>query len=150
MAAFHRACISALLAGFISTSAFAEAVDGVNIAGDWGFVANTGPECTFSGSALLIETEDPTKYDCELTAVQICATEHWQVRQSCSVSRMSGGQVVIVSRIEEFVLGAPEVQHQYRPDNFSLHIKNANLMTGVLVSWGWHTAEFRRQEGSIS
>ena len=117
------------------------------IAGNWSFVANTGPDCTFSGNALLIATEDPNRYGCELTALQVCSIETWQVRQSCTASRQ-GEQLVITSKIEEFVQGTPN--QGYRADNFKLTIKSASLMTGVLVSWGFHLAEFRRSEGSIS
>ncbi len=119
----------------------------VNIAGEWSFVANTGVDCTFSGNALLIETEDPTRFDCELTAVQVCSTSTWQVRQSCAASQVNDS-VVIVSEIEEFIQGEPN--QGYRPDNFRLTIRSSDLMKGALISWGFHLAEFRRMEGTIS
>lgn len=119
----------------------------VNISGEWGFQANTGPECTFSGNALLSESETPNRYACELTAVQICPTSTWQVRQSCAATRI-GNEVIIASRIEEYIQGEPD--NGYKPDNFKLTIKSPDLMKGVLVSWGFHNAEFRRLEGAVS
>lgn len=130
-----------------SPEAGAENISDVNIAGEWTFVANTGPECTFSGSALLTPTDEPGRFDCELTAIQVCSVETWQVRQTCLAYR-SGDEVVIASEIVEFVEGGPS--QAYRPDNFKLTIKSADRMKGVLISWGYHTAEFLRTEGSIS
>ena len=125
----------------------APAEDEIDIAGDWSFVANTGSDCTFSGNALLIPTEDKSRFSCELTAVQVCTTETWQVRQTCTASRVNN-QVVIISKIEEFIQG--ESEFGYRPDNFKLTIKSADFMYGVLASWGLHTAEFHRADGTIS
>ncbi|MFC6197269.1 hypothetical protein [Ponticaulis profundi] len=117
------------------------------IAGEWTFIANTGPECTFSGNALLLQTDTPSRFSCELTATQVCMTDTWQVRQSCTATQVND-QLVITSQIEEFVQGEPN--GGYKPDNFKLTIKSADLMKGVLVSWGFHMAEFRRSDGTIS
>lgn len=122
-------------------------VSAVNITGEWSFIANTGPECSFSGSALLSATEKPSRYACELTAVQICPTSKWQVRQTCAATRI-GDEVIIASKIEEYIEGEPD--KGYKPDNFKLTIKSPDLMKGVLVSWGFHNAEFRRVEGAVS
>lgn len=118
-----------------------------NIAGEWSFIANTGPECEFTGNALLTATEDPREYACELTAYQVCPTETWQVRQSCTAFR-DGDEVVINSRIEEFIQGEPGPS--YRRDNFKLTIVSSDKMIGSLVSWGYHSAVFLRSEGTIS
>lgn len=118
-----------------------------NIAGEWSFIANTGPECQFTGNALLTATEDPRQYACELTAYQVCSTETWQVRQSCTAFR-DGDEVVINSRIEEFIQG--EAGPSYRRDNFKLTIISSDKMIGSLVSWGYHSAVFMRSEGTIS
>lgn len=145
------ACAMALSLGFTAATqaeqSTPDAIKSANIAGEWSFVANTGPECTFSGTALLLETDEPGRYGCELTAVQVCVVDTWQVRQSCAASRV-GDEVVIVSRIEEYIQGTDS--GSYRPDNFKLTIKSADLMKGVLISWGYHLAEFRRSEGSTS
>jgi len=119
----------------------------VNITGEWTFQANTGPECTFSGNALISATDKPTRYVCELTAVQVCPTSTWQVRQSCAATRL-GDEVIIASKIEEYIQG--KANNGYKPDNFKLTIKSPDLMKGVLVSWGFHNAEFRRLEGAVS
>lgn len=118
-----------------------------NIAGEWGFEADTGEGCTFTGSALLLGTSDPTQYECELTALQICASESWQVRQSCTAVR-DGNILEINSTIEEFIQGYDN--GGYLPDNFRLAITNEDLMQGYLLSWGFHVAEFRRAIGAIS
>lgn len=119
----------------------------IDIAGQWNFVANTGTDCTFTGTAFLTPTDTATEFGCQLTAIQLCSTETWEVRQSCDVVQ-DGDSVVVISTIDEFVQGIDN--GGYRPDNFKLTIKSADLMTGVLVSWGLHLAEFRRSEGSIS
>ena len=124
-----------------------EAASLPDISGDWTFVANVDPVCTFSGTALLTKTDDPTRYGCELTAIQVCDAETWQVRQSCQATTI-GDELVISSQIEEFVQG--EQTGAYRPDNFKLKIKSADHMRGVLISWGAHIAEFRRSDGAMS
>ncbi|MAP94997.1 MAG: hypothetical protein CMK07_08615 [Ponticaulis sp.] len=128
-------------------SSEAEDVTTADLSGEWSFIANTGDDCSFTGLALLLPTDSPDQFSCELTALQVCTTETWQVRQSCSARRL-GDQLVINSEIEEFVQG--EATGAYLPDNFSLKIKSADFMKGVLLSWGSHIAEFRRTEGTIS
>lgn len=117
-----------------------------DIAGEWSFVAQTDDDCSFTGVALLTKTDNPNKFGCELTALQVCTVETWQVRQSCAANRL-GDQLIITSQIEEFIQG--EETGAYMRDNFSLKIKSADLMRGVLLSWGSHIAEFRRSEGVI-
>lgn len=140
--------IIALVCG---TPAFADddkaGVSKPDIAGEWAFTARTGEDCSFSGTALLTPTENPSEYACELTARQACSFETWQVRQSCKAYR-TDSQLVISSKIEEFLSGEPD--GRYRPDNFNLQIKSADFMKGALVSWGVHIAEFRRPDGAIS
>lgn len=118
-----------------------------NIAGEWSFEADTGEGCTFTGSALLLGTSDPTIYECELTALQVCASERWQVRQSCTAMRQDN-ILEIQSTIEEFIEGYDN--GGYLPDNFRLAISSPDLMEGYLMSWGFHIAEFRRSIGAIS
>lgn len=117
-----------------------------DVSGEWSFVAQTDDDCSFTGVALLTRTENPNKFDCELTALQVCTVETWQVRQSCTANRL-GDQLIITSQIEEFIQGAET--GAYMRDNFSLKIKSADLMRGVLLSWGSHVAVFRRSEGVI-
>lgn len=144
--------VSALLACAAMPAVHAQAeedaaVESSALLGEWSFIANTDEECSFTGTALLTRTEDENRFGCELTALQMCSVETWQVRQSCSAVRV-GDQLVINSTIEEFLQGQPD--GRYRPDNFSLMIKSADYMRGVLISWGSHIAEFRRADGTIS
>ncbi|MAK60673.1 MAG: hypothetical protein CMK09_06815 [Ponticaulis sp.] len=117
-----------------------------DISGEWAFEANTNDECSFTGLALLTRTDDPDRFECELTALQVCNVETWQVRQSCSAVRL-GDQLIIDSTIEEFIQGRDI--GAYMPDDFTLKIKSGDHMRGVLRSWGQHIAEFRRAEGVI-
>lgn len=117
-----------------------------DISGQWAFEANTNDECSFTGLALLMPTENPNRFECELTALQVCNVETWQVRQSCTAVRL-GDQLIIDSEIEEFIQG--EDSGAYMPDDFTLKIKSGDHMRGVLRSWGQHIAEFRRAEGVI-
>tara|TARA_B100001179_G_scaffold230792_1_gene219186 strand:+ start:1357 stop:1812 length:456 start_codon:yes stop_codon:yes gene_type:complete len=122
------------------------APEAADISGEWGFTANTNDDCSFTGTALLTRTSDPNRFGCELTALQMCTSETWQVRQSCSAVRLDD-QLIINSEIEEFLQGEPN--QGYLPDNFSLKIKSSDFMKGVLLSWGRHSAEFRRTEDVI-
>lgn len=142
------ALVSSALLGIATPVVLAEDAQGLpDISGDWTFVANVDPVCSFSGSALLTRTEGPTQFGCELTAIQVCPSGTWQVRQSCSANTV-GDELVITSQIEEFIQG--EQTGGYRPDNFKLKIKSADHMRGVLISWGAHIAEFRRSDGAMS
>ena len=141
--------LSVCLAPMLSGAAFAEqASDDVpNISGEWSFEADTGAGCSFTGSALLLGTSEPGVYECELTALQICGSEQWQVRQSCTAIR-DDNILEISSEIEEYIQGYDN--GGYLPDNFRLAITSADLMQGYLMSWGFHVAEFRRSIGAIS
>lgn len=148
---FRDACLGlglALTAGLPTLADDADASPGetADISGEWSFVAKTEDDCSFTGVALLTKTDSPNRFGCELTALQVCTVETWQVRQSCSANRL-GDQLIITSKIEEFLQG--EETGAYMRDNFSLKIKSADLMRGVLLSWGSHVAEFRRSEGII-
>ena len=125
----------------------AESSEEFNIAGEWSFEADTGEGCSFTGSAVLFGTPDENVFECELTALQICADETWQVRQSCTATRQ-GDILEISSEIEEFIQGYQN--GGYLPDNFRLAIQSPDLMQGYLMSWGFHIAEFRRAIGAIS
>ncbi len=141
--------LSLLLAPMLSNAAVAEQVtdEAPNISGEWSFEADTGEGCSFTGSALLLGTSEPNIYECELTALQICGTEQWQVRQSCTAFR-EDGILEITSEIEEYIQGYDN--GGYLPDNFRLVITSSDLMQGYLMSWGFHIAEFRRSIGAIS
>ncbi|MAP94998.1 MAG: hypothetical protein CMK07_08620 [Ponticaulis sp.] len=151
--AISAVALSALMAGTsLMWAQTAQAEDAetqnIDVSGNWGFMAEYGPYCSISGEALLISTDDPKKYDCELTAHQVCDEEEvYRVRQSCSATR-NNDQLLIQSKVEEFLHGEPTTG--YRPDNFSLTILSNDFMKGALHSYGLFKAEFRRSESFTS
>lgn len=119
----------------------------IDLSGQWVFQSWTHDGCDFGGTAHLSPSEKAGKYECELIANQVCPETTWRVRQSCT-ARQSGGQLVINSRIEEFLEG--EATESYWPDNFILTIRAPDMMNGTLLSHGAHASEFRRDKGGIS
>ena len=140
-----RLLASAVLAGFVSLSAMAEA----NIAGQWTFEAVIESDCEFAGTAHLERTGETT-FKGEVTARQSCPElpEDYLVRQSCEASQF-GNQLSVRCRIVEFINGFES--EFYYPDNFTLTIESAARMHGALVSAGRTCpAEWVRDEGGIS
>ncbi len=150
---WHRGALALVVAG-LATPIFAAGDEGgqseppgPSIAGQWMFTSWTDDACAFRGTAHLSATRTPQLYDCELTAHQVCPSVTWRVRQSCTARRV-GDQLIINSRIEEFLEGEPT--EAYWPDNFILSIHSDNRMTGSLLSHGSHASEFTRTEGGTS
>lgn len=125
--------------------------DPSDVLGSWSF--QTSPyrsgQCVMSGTMRLTPHPDEGRYECELTAVEMCSM--WGrsvVRQSCEARRF-GDQVSIRSTIEEML----ESKHEgllYVPDNFTLTIQSQERMFGALVSAVTAPVEFRRANDGIS
>jgi len=149
---FHR--LFAVLAVFALAGLPAHAKnesDDVNVLGNWSF--QTSPyrsgQCVMTGTMHLSPHPDPDRYNCELTAVEMCSM--WGrsvVRQSCSATRF-GNQVSIRSTIEEMLESKFEGLI-YVPDNFTLTIQSSQRMFGALVSAVTAPVEFRRATDGIS
>lgn len=141
--------LAALIPALLATGEDTQAGDlkNVDLSGQWVFKSWTHDGCDFGGTTHLSAKTKAGIYQCELVANQVCRDVTWRVRQSCT-ARQSGGQLVINSRIEEFLEG--EATDSYWPDNFILTIRAPDLMNGSLLSHGVHASEFRRDEGGIS
>lgn len=140
--------VGSLAAVLLGAAASADsAPEEISVLGSWSFVAQTYDNCEFSGIAHLRPGDSDTLHACELTARQACPDVTYVVRQSCQAQR-SSGQLIISSRIEEFLEGPPS--KGYWPDNFILTIKTENRMIGALLSHGSHAAEFRRMAEGTS
>lgn len=120
-----------------------------DLAGLWTFEAELDPVCRFNGQARLMPTGNPDKYDCELTAEQDCPSAgiRYVVEQSCHVN-VKAETVAVESTIETFLEGAPT--QNYLPDNFTLVIRNASHLEGILVGSSAYPAEWHRAKGAIS
>ena len=117
------------------------------LTGLWSFTADTQDGCSFTGTMLLSEGEETDVFGCELIATQDCPAVRWVVQQSC-VARLTGRQLTVRSEIEQFLEG--EDVGLYLPDNFSVRVVDATLMTGALISYGISSAIFTRPDGAIS
>lgn len=125
--------------------------DPADVLGNWSF--QTSPyrsgQCVMTGTMRLSPHPDDGRYECELTAVEMCSM--WGrsvVRQSCVATRF-GDQVSIRSTIEE-MLEAKFEGLVYVPDNFTLTIQSPQRMFGALVSAVTAPVEFRRASDGIS
>lgn len=156
MRMFGKAMMAAAaMACLLTVPALANSGDDRNnstdVLGSWSF--QTSPyrqgQCVMSGTMNLSPHPEEGRYNCELTAVEMCSM--WGrsvVRQSCVASRF-GDQVSIRSTIEEML----ETKFEglvYVPDNFTLTIQSSERMFGALVSAVTAPAEFRRANDGIS
>jgi len=147
-----RAIAALAMACIISAPAFAgDDQDRTDVLGNWSF--QTSPyrngQCVMTGTMNLSSNPETGRYNCELTAVEMCSM--WGrsvVRQSCVASRF-GNQVSIRSSIEE-MLEAKFEGLIYVPDNFTLTIQSSERMFGALVSAVTAPVEFRRASDGIS
>lgn len=146
-AAIAMACLAAGPA-FANSS---KGKDPGDVLGNWSF--QTSPyrngQCVMTGTMNLSPHPDEGRYNCELTAVEMCSM--WGrsvVRQSCVASRF-GDQVSVRSTIEE-MLEAKFEGLVYVPDNFTLTIQSPQRMFGALVSAVTAPVEFRRASDGIS
>jgi len=142
--------------GAFTAPAHADA-DPNDILGAWSF--QTQPyrdgQCVMTGTMFLTDDADGVdgKYDCELTALEMCSL--WGqsvVRQTCEVRRF-GNQVSVRSEIAEVLERKGELEgfsFNYVPDNFALTVKSASRMYGALVSAVSAPVEFRRRTEGIS
>ena len=136
-----------VLFGLFCGPATAETDQTLSVLGAWGFTARTPDACEFSGIAHLRAGKTPDLHACELTARHACSGQTYVVRQSCS-ARQSAGQLIIRSKIVEFLEGEPTAS--YWPDNFILTIESEDRMIGALLSHGSHAAEFKRTSEGVS
>lgn len=120
-----------------------------NLAGLWSFEADLNTVCTFTGQARLIPTRDPLRFDCEMTAEQVCRSVdvHYVVEQSCEVE-IADDTVTVFSTVQSFLRGEPTAN--YLPDNFQLLIRDESSLDGYLIGTGGYPARWRRAEGAIS
>lgn len=125
--------------------------DSRDVLGNWSF--QTSPyrsgQCVMTGTMHLSPHPEEGRYDCELTAVEMCSM--WGrsvVRQSCVATRF-GNQVSIRSTIEEMLESKFEGLI-YVPDNFTLTVQSPQRMFGALVSAVTAPVEFRRAADGIS
>ena len=127
-----RSALAALVLGAsLSAPAFADTKDPTDVLGSWSF--QTKPyrsgQCLMTGTMRLTSHPAEGKYNCELTAVEVCS--------------MWGRSVVL--QLEQKTEGLI-----YVPDNFTLTIQDASRMWGALVSAATAPVEFRRSEDGIS
>lgn len=125
--------------------------DQTDVLGNWSF--QTSPyrsgQCVMTGTMYLSPHPEEGRYNCEITAVEMCSM--WGrsvVRQSCDVRRF-GDQVSVRSTIEE-MLETKFDDLVYVPDNFTLTVQSADRMFGALVSAVTAPVEFRRANDGIS
>lgn len=125
--------------------------DKADVLGNWSF--QTSPyrsgQCVMTGTMNLSPHPEEGRYNCEITAVEMCAM--WGrsvVRQSCDVRRF-GDQVSVRSTIEE-MLETKFDDLVYVPDNFTLTVQSADRMFGALISAVTAPVEFRRANDGIS
>jgi hypothetical protein len=144
-----------LAAGFMVSPALANPktrdTDKVDILGTWSMQTKPYREgqCLMTGTMRLTPHPEKGRYNCELTAIEVCSM--WGrsvVRQSCEVRRF-GNQVSIRSTILE-MLEQKGFAGEYLPDNFSLTVQSSKRMYGALVSAVTAPVEFRRSENGIS
>ncbi|MFN7054552.1 hypothetical protein [Hyphomonas sp.] len=145
MAALALAAVAALPAQAKNGS------DSTDVLGNWSFQTSPyrGGQCVMTGTMRLTPHPDSGRYNCELTAVEMCSM--WGrsvVRQSCDATRF-GNQVSIRSTIEEMLESKFEGL-LYVPDNFTLTIQSPQRMFGALVSAVTAPVEFRRASDGIS
>ncbi|MBA3069555.1 MAG: hypothetical protein FP825_13870 [Hyphomonas sp.] len=125
--------------------------DKSDVLGSWSFQTRPYREgqCVMTGTMNLSPHPEEGRYDCEITAVEMCSM--WGrsvVRQSCDARRF-GNQVSVRSTIEEMIESkAPDLL--YVPDNFTLTIQSHERMFGALVSAVTAPVEFRRANDGIS
>ena len=136
---------------FFITLANADTRDPSDVLGSWTFQTQPYRDgaCIMSGTMHLTEDPEEGVYDCELTAVEVCAL--WGrsvVLQKCSARRF-GNQVSVRSRISQ-MLEQETDGLIYVPDNFTLTIQDASRMYGALVSAATAPVEFRRSEDGVS
>lgn len=126
-----------------------ETVAPENLSGLWTFEAKVDPICRFTGQARLQPTDDPARFDCELTARQACPSVDilYVVEQSCTVT-LENGVASVESSIVGFLEGEPTPN--YLPDHFQLAVENAAHLKGILLGSNAYPAEWRRAEGAIS
>ncbi len=146
--------LASLMTGVLAGPALANTgkdKDPSDVLGNWSF--QTSPyrsgQCVMTGTMRLSPHPDEGKYECELTAVEMCSM--WGrsvVRQSCEARRF-GDQVSIRSTIEEMLESKFE-SLMYVPDNFTLTIQSHERMFGALVSAVTAPVEFRRANDGIS
>ncbi|MDG1824726.1 MAG: hypothetical protein ABNH53_03145 [Henriciella sp.] len=147
-----RSALAALVLGAsLSAPAFADTKDPTDVLGSWSF--QTKPyrsgQCLMTGTMRLTSHPAEGKYNCELTAVEVCSM--WGrsvVLQQCQASRF-GNQVSVRSQISQMLEQKTEGLI-YVPDNFTLTIQDASRMWGALVSAATAPVEFRRSEDGIS
>ena len=129
--------------------------DPTDVLGGWSF--QTSPyrdgACAMNGIMRLTPHEEDGRYQCELTAVEECATfGRSVVVQSCDARRF-GNQVSVRSKIEQMLESKFESDSQlinYVPDNFALTIQNSERMFGALISAVSAPVEFRRMPEGTS
>ena len=125
--------------------------DKSDVLGSWSFQTRPYREgqCVMTGTMNLSPHPEEGRYDCEITAVEMCSM--WGrsvVRQSCDARRF-GNQVSVRSTIEEMIESkSPDLL--YVPDNFTLTIQSHERMFGALVSAVTAPVEFRRANDGIS
>lgn len=148
---WQRAACAALMIAAMPMSIQANETDPVDVLGTWSF--QTKPyrngTCLMTGTLHLSPAPEQDTYQCELTAIEVCAA--WGrsvVRQSCRASRF-GDQVSIRSQVEEMLETKAEGL-VYWPDNFTLTVQSQDRMFGALVSAVTAPAEFRRANNGIS
>ncbi|MEM7491853.1 MAG: hypothetical protein AAF296_00635 [Pseudomonadota bacterium] len=125
--------------------------DPMDVLGTWTFQTKPYREgqCVMSGTMHLTDHPEKGRYNCELTAVEVCSM--WGrsiVLQSCDARRFDD-QVSIRSSIAQ-ILEKKTENLIYIPDNFSLTVQDHSRMWGALISAATAPVEFRRAEEGMS
>lgn len=151
MKSHHAGAILAALLTLAPNAWASGEANGNDILGSWSFQTNPyrSGQCVMTGTMRVAPHEEEGRYNCEITAVEMCSM--WGrsvVRQSCEIRRF-GDQVSIRSSIEEML----ETKFEglvYVPDNFTLTVRSADHMFGALVSAVTAPVQFRRTRDGIS
>ena len=141
----------ALLMTLILPATASQKRDPMDVLGTWTF--QTKPyrdgQCVMSGTMHLTDHPETGRYNCELTAVEVCSM--WGrsiVLQNCDARRFDD-QVSIRSSIAQ-ILEKKTENLIYIPDNFSLTVQDQSRMWGALISAATAPVEFRRAEEGMS
>jgi hypothetical protein len=144
-----RFVVCALLA-LVAAPALAQDEDATastaDITGSWSFSTVTyNLTCVMTGELVLQATDDPTRYDGQLTVLEDCGDVSFEAKES-SVAVRTGALLALTSTLVEVT----PANQGYLADNFNLRIVNGSLMVGQLY-FGRVVAkaEFRR-DGMIS
>lgn len=134
-----RALVAALLFACAAFPAHAQPRS-ASLAGHWNFETEVATErgCVIRGAAVLTPQDARGRYDVQLSAHETCRSgDQWRATERCTATQT--GRAV---RVDCTLLTAEP--GNYAADNFTLDVRGADLMVGVLLSTWNARAEWRR------